>query len=395
MSDIRSLQLRRFPGAKGAVFRAFSPYRVCPLGAHVDHQHGVISGFAIDKGVELAYQPTDSGEILLVSEDFPGEIALDVQDRAPERAGDWGDFARGCVWALGKRRKLWRGVRGVVRGSLPIGGLSSSAAVILCYLQALLQANDLLMGPDELIDVAHEAEVDFVGVNVGKLDQSCEVYSRKGQLLFLDTRDQQYELIAPPKTAPKFDLMVFYSGLSRKLGSGFNNRVDELKAASWFLKALEGAELGAFSDTRLRDVAPEVFERFEQQLPGPFQRRARHFYTECARVRLGAQKWRAGDIAGFGRLVFESGQSSIENYETGSEHLIALYEALRQAPGVYGARFSGAGFKGCCIALVNPLLRDACVEFVSDRYLGRYPALSGAYSTHVCHTADGVGVILK
>ncbi len=395
MSDIRELFEQRFTGARGAVYSVFSPYRVCPLGAHVDHQHGLISGFAIDKGVELAFQPTNSGEIHLFSADFPGEIRLNVSDPAPARAGDWGDFARGCAWALSKHRKLWRGVRGVVRGSLPIGGLSSSAAVSLCYLQALLQANDLLLDADELIDVALEAEKDFVGVSVGRLDQSCEVYSRKDHLLFLDTLDGQYELIETPKCMPKHDIVVFYSGLSRKLGSGFNNRVDELRAASWFLKALDDTPLGAFSETRMRDVSPEAFARHEALLPEPFRRRARHFFTECERVRQGAALWREGDIVGFGQLVFASGLSSIENYETGSPHLIELYQALREAPGAYGARFSGAGFKGCCVALVDPAQTERCIDAVSRRYLGKYPDLNGAYSTHICHTADGVGVLLK
>ena len=391
MSEALELFERRFPGARGAVYRAFSPYRVCPLGAHVDHQYGLISGFAIDKGVELCYQMTGDGVIELVSEDFPGTARLSVLDRSIERAGDWGDFARGCVWALGRRRRLWRGVRGVVRGSLPIGGLSSSAAVILCYLQALLQANDLLMDASELIDVALEAERDYVGVSVGKLDQSCEVYARRGHLLFLDTLDQTYELIAQPAHMPPFDIVVFYSGLSRKLGAGFNTRVDELKAASWYLKALEGLPLGTFADSRLRDVPAQVYYRRENELPEPFRRRARHFYTECERVRKGAQAFRAGDIAAFGQLVFESGLSSIQNYETGSEHLIALYEALTQADGVYGARFSGAGFKGCCVALVDPARREQCVEYVTGKYLSRFPELRGAYSVHVCKTEDGVG----
>jgi len=34
-------------------YHIFAPYRVCPLGAHVDHQHGLVTGFAIDKGVDL------------------------------------------------------------------------------------------------------------------------------------------------------------------------------------------------------------------------------------------------------------------------------------------------------------------------------------------------------
>lgn len=395
MNDLRELFYRAYPQAGGAVYRSFSPYRVCPIGAHVDHQYGLICGFAIDKGVELVFQPDDSGMVTMQSCDMPGEVCFSLYEGPGKRSGDWGDYLRGAAWALAQRGKLWRGVRGLIRGSLPIGGLSSSAAVVLNYLQALLQANDLMIDDEALIETALRAERDYVGVSVGTLDQSCEVFSRAGQLLFMDTRDQNYELISPPETMKPFDIMIFYSGLSRKLGAGFNTRVEELKAASWFLKGMENMPLGTLADSRLRDVPPEVFYRHEQAMPEPFRRRARHFYTECERVRAGAEAWRVGDIAAFGRQMTLSGESSIVNYETGSPHLIALYQALTEAPGVYGARFSGAGFKGCCAALVDPQKREQCAEFVTARYLDRFPDLRGAYSVHACTTGDGVGVWLK
>ncbi|MBQ4085598.1 MAG: GHMP kinase, partial [Clostridia bacterium] len=37
--------------------QTFCPYRACPLGAHVDHQYGLITGFAIDKGIHIAFVP--------------------------------------------------------------------------------------------------------------------------------------------------------------------------------------------------------------------------------------------------------------------------------------------------------------------------------------------------
>ena len=40
-------------------YHIFSPYRVCPLGAHVDHQHGLVTGFAINKGVDLWFNVCD------------------------------------------------------------------------------------------------------------------------------------------------------------------------------------------------------------------------------------------------------------------------------------------------------------------------------------------------
>ena len=368
----------------------FSPYRICPIGAHIDHQWGMITGFAIDKGVLLTCEPTQDGKVHLTSGDFPGEVSFPLNAPPTELLHDWGDFVRGAAYVL-RPMQLSVGFRGHIKGSLPIGGLSSSAAVILCYLRALLALNEREVTPRELIELALRVEKDYAGVNVGRLDQSCEVLSKKDHLLFLDTMDQSYELIAPPASMRPYQLMVFYSGLSRKLGAGFNLRVDELRAAGWYLQALSGSERLPFEQTRLRDIPREVFDAHQAQLPEPFRRRARHFYTECERVVAGAQAWRSGDIERFGQLVFASGQSSIENYETGSEHLIALYEALREAPGVYGARFSGAGFKGCCIAIVDPLRTSACEGYVSERYLRQYPHLEGTYSVHLCGTADGVG----
>ena len=37
---------------------AFCPYRIAPLGAHIDHQLGAINGFAIDKGIHRSEEHT-------------------------------------------------------------------------------------------------------------------------------------------------------------------------------------------------------------------------------------------------------------------------------------------------------------------------------------------------
>ena len=48
----------------------FSPYRICPIGAHVDHQGGAVLGRRIGLGTTLDYEPLDSNEIHIVSEQF-------------------------------------------------------------------------------------------------------------------------------------------------------------------------------------------------------------------------------------------------------------------------------------------------------------------------------------
>ena len=126
----------------------------------------------------------------LASLQFPKRAQWHIREIG-DRTGDWADYLRGATWALSKRFTLSVGLCGVIEGTLPIGGLSSSAAVILAFLDALCKVNGITLTPQELIDIAFDAEKNYVGVNVGTLDQSCEVLSRKDHLLYLDCRDNQ------------------------------------------------------------------------------------------------------------------------------------------------------------------------------------------------------------
>ena len=154
--------------------------------------------------------------------------------------------------------------------------------------------------------------------------------------------------------------------------------------------AFEGMEYGKFSEAFLRDVPVNVFQKHKNKLPENWRKRAEHWYSEFERVEKGAEAWRNGDIVEYGRLSFESGKSSIVNYETGSPELKTLYDIMCETDGIYGGRFSGAGFKGCCMALCDPAFKDSIIENVSKKYLKEFPLLDGKYSVHVCHSADGV-----
>ena len=372
---------------------AFCPYRISPLGAHIDHQHGKINGLAIDHGIHMAYRPKQNGVIELQSLNFPKRAQFFVSAVPETRAGDWADHLRGAAKALGERYPLKTGLSGVIEGSLPIGGLSSSAAVIICFLTALCKVNGLHLAPMEMIRTAQAAENQYVGVACGKLDQSCEVLSKKDHLLYLDTRDDSYELIPTPEQMKPYRIAVFFSGLERSLrNSKYNLRQDECKAAAYALLGYAGLDYGAFADTRLRDVPFTVFDAYKNRLPEPWRRRAEHYYGEFARAERGAQLWRRGDLEGYGQLVFDSGRSSIENYECGCDELKTLYEILRDTRGVYGGRFSGAGFKGCCMALIDPELAEEIGAKVSAAYLKAYPGLAGKYGYHLCASADGVAL---
>lgn len=369
---------------------AYCPYRICPLGAHSDHQFGKITGFAIDKGVRIAYTVCAAPVVRMCSQNFPDAVQFPLNSPMLGKAGDWADYIRGAALALAEKYTLTHGIDGVISGELPIGGLSSSAAVIIAFLSALCDANEIALEKSEMIRIAQLAENAFVGVKCGTLDQSCEVYSRKDHLLYLDTLDGSFVRIPQNQNMPPYEIAVFFSGLSRTLvGSKFNMRVDEMKSAAYALMAYAGMEYGKFEEARLRHVPYEVYAQYKDRLPLPFQKRAEHFYTEFRRVEQGAKAWKNGDLAAFGQLIFESGRSSIENYETGSPELIKLYEIMCETDGIYGGRFSGAGFKGCSMALIDPKKREAIAETVRERYLQAFPHLRESFSVHFCKSADG------
>lgn len=376
---------------KSAEYSAFTPYRICPLGAHSDHQLGKITGFAINKGIHIAYGPKQNGVIEIASLQFPKRAQWHVSSTPKEKQNDWADHLRGATIALNSRYPLSVGLCAIIDGELPIGGLSSSAAVIITFLSALCHLNGINLSEQELITISKEAENKYVGVSCGKLDQSCEVYCRKDHLLYMDMRDDSYELIPTAPSMKPYKIAIFFSGLERSLaGSKFNMRVDECRSAAYALKAFSGMEYGKFEETNLRDVPYETYLEYRDRLPENWRKRAEHWYTEFRRVEAGAEAWRRGDIEAFGRLSSESGHSSIYNYETGSPELKKLYEIMMHTDGIYGGRFSGAGFKGCCMALIAPEFEEGILENVKREYLNAFPELRDKYSAHVCHTADGV-----
>jgi galactokinase/galacturonokinase len=169
-------------------------------------------------------------------------------------------------------------------------------------------------------------------------------------------------------------------------------RVDECRSAAYALKAFSGMEYGKFNETFLRDVPYETYLQYKDKLPENWRKRAEHWYTEFKRVEAGAEAWRKGDIETFGKLSFESGHSSIYNYETGSDELKTLYEIMLHTDGIYGGRFSGAGFKGCCMALIDPVFEDKIGKIITYPFKMRMKAKLSRFIKRVLHVPQGKSV---
>ncbi|MCR5313790.1 MAG: galactokinase [Bacteroidaceae bacterium] len=371
-------------------FHIFSPYRVCPLGAHVDHQHGLVTGFAINKGVDLWFNVNDDSYVKLVSRSFDGEVDFDISQRVQVKEKHWGDYARGAKYALSKRFELRNGIDGVIQGSLPVGGLSSSAAVLIAYVMAFAKANGITLKPFEVVQIASEAEREYIGLNNGLLDQACIALGKNDGLLFLDCDSNDWRIIKKNPLMPEFEIGIFFSGLTRSLvNSDYNLRVFECKTAAWNILAYMEQPLKSFDKTFLRDIPKDSYEKTRDKMPSRFARRAEHFYSEYRRVRQGVTAWETGNLQLFGKLSFDSCESSINNYECGSPELISIYNILRSLKGVYGGRFSGAGFKGAVVALVNPLFKQQVESVLTREYLALYPEYEKTFKVFWVKPDDG------
>ena len=80
----------------------------------------------------------------------------------------------------------------------------------------------------------------------------------------------------------------------------------------------------------------------------------------------------------------------------GCEPLIQLYEILLRAPGVFGTRFSGAGFRGCCLAFVDADRADEAASFIREEYRKVQPKLASQINDKevmICEAGDCARVI--
>ncbi|KAH0744644.1 hypothetical protein KY290_032637 [Solanum tuberosum] len=419
-----------------------SPYRICPLGAHIDHQGGAVSAMTINKGILLGFVPSDDTQVTLQSGQFEGEVWLRIDEvqlpkhmsetnglteqmdsSTPQEECKWGNYARGAIYALqSKGNHLKTGITGFICGSegLDSSGLSSSAAVGIAYLLAFESANGLVVSPTENIEYDRLIENEYLGLKNGILDQSAILLSSYGCLTFmnckilcsLENSDNyrphvqtiKHKLIHPPtvqnnhegELGNAYKILLAFSGLKQALTTnpGYNRRVAECQEAAKILLQASGDEE---MEPVLSNVKPEVFEAHKSKLEANLAKRAEHYFSENERVMKGLEAWASGNLKEFGELITASGLSSIQNYECGCEPLVQLYQVLLKAPGVLGTRFSGAGFRGCCIAFVEADKAEEAATIVVNEYSKLQPELAShlnqGLAVLICDASDSARVI--
>ena len=137
----------------------------------------------------------------------------------------------------------------------------------------------------------------------------------------------------------------------------------------------------------LREVSHDALDAALQSgLDPQVYRRRRHVVTENARVLEAREALLGGDLHRLGRLMAESHRSLRDDHQVSCRELDVLVDRALGAPGVHGARMTGAGFGGCTVNLVDAGEVSSFCATVAGGYLaatGKDPEIL------VCEVAGG------
>lgn len=377
MSAIRAAvdRYRALFGADAAIV-VRAPGRVNLIGEHTDYNQGLVLPMAIERSVLLAAGPREDG-ILAIHSTLSAETVEVPLSRISRNPGlHWSDYLKGVAAILLREGYRIRGANICVHLTLPIAsGLSSSAAIEVAGISAFRHLNGLPFEDIDLIRLARAAEVEFVGVHCGIMDQFVSMAGKKGHALFLDCRDLTHEHVRLP---PGGVVVLCPTGVRRELaGSVYNDRRDECAESVRQLAAL-------FPSVKsLRDVSMEEFRRASDHLSPVPRKRAAHVVAENERVVRFVEAMRRSDLSLMGSLMTASHESLRDEFEVSCPELNAVVEIACGQEGVYGARMTGAGFGGCAICLVeetfsSPLMERLSVEYPRRTGLPIHPEIVAA-----------------
>ena len=346
-----------------------APGRVNLIGEHTDYNDGFVFPAAIDRDMVIAGSVRKDRQVRVYALNFHQSSTFNLDDitHSTEAREKWSNYLRATAYIFDKYNLPLRGMNLVTMGNVPLGaGLSSSAALLVASAVAFASASEITIDPVKVALMSQRAEREFVGVNVGIMDQFISSLGKKSHALLIDTRALTYEAVPLPASG----VSIVIADTNKKRGlvdSEYNTRRQECERAVELLKK----RLPQIS--ALRDVSMSDFDRFQEDLPEITLKRARHVISEDARTLEGVSALKAGDIERFGVLMNESHFSLRDDYQVSCPELDAMVKAAQSIAGVYGARMTGAGFGGCTVSLV----RDESVEEFQEKIPGLYKEATG------------------
>lgn len=356
----------------------FAPGRVNLIGEHIDYNGGWVLPAAISRGMSAAVVFDNTSNIEIWSQNFNEKFTIDLNNRyvISEFKG-WKKFVLASLQVLKDEKLPLSGAKVFIDSDLPIGaGLSSSAAFesLLAYIFA---ENVCTIDRKKLALLTQRAEVDYVGVQCGIMDQYAVAFGKKNYAMLLDCKKLQHEYIEAD--FGKYTLVLMNSNKVRTLQDSKYNirRMECEKALSIINKFHPVTELVQAHEMSLSHIEDDSLYA-----------RALHVVGEQLRVERAVQALKVHNINYFGELLMQSHYSLAENYEVTGFELDTLVDVAMRSNRCVGARMTGAGFGGCCLAMVEKGEVANFERYVKKKYKEKTGLFADIFEVDI---VDGVG----
>jgi galactokinase len=331
---------------------AAAPGRTNLMGEHTDYNEGFVLPVVIPQRVQVAVHRRKDQLVRARSSQQPEPREYTLGEEAPVKS--WLDYVQGVTFALRREGHSLSGFELQVSSQVPMGaGLASSAALEIALLRALRGAFKLELADRDLARLGRAAEVDFMGIPIGIMDQMASSLGRPGHALFIDTRTLETSEVRLPV---ELELVVIDSGVVHAHdGGAYRRRREECERAAH-----------ALGLTSLRDARLEQLEKVP--LEPLLQRRARHVISENERVLKTREALTRCDRASLRDLFFASHASQRDDFAVSVPEIDLLVSLASECPGVIGARLTGGGFGGSVVALAEHGQGQAAAHRIALEY---------------------------
>lgn len=354
---------RKYPGTPSPEVYC-APGRVNLIGEHTDYNLGFVLPIAIDLACYTATAPSADGKLRIYSkneEDGREWPIAEIPNLKPSK--DWTDYPIGVAQKLHAAGFSIPAQNLAIYSTVPVGsGLSSSAAIEVSSALAFLGGRRF-PGRD-LAQLCQRAEIEFVGMPCGIMDQYVSVFGEAHKAIRIDCRSITHESITLPAGVA---VIAVNSMVKHELGtSAYRDRVRECGQAVEIIRARYP------NKQSLRDVTSPELEAVRPSMPDLIYRRALHVVTEDERVERFGSACAAGDLKAMGTLFVESHRSLQYYYQVSSIELDFLVDSAIRMDNVFGARMTGGGFGGCTVNLVKPESTQRFREEIADLYFAKF-----------------------
>ena len=360
---------------------SISPGRINIIGEHVDYNGGLAMPVAIDKYICVAISKNNKKKINVFSMNLNEMLSIDLNKIIPSKL--WHKYVLGSILEGLKDKNLEYGINIIINSTLPIGkGLSSSAALELSIMNAVLKIFNIKLNDNEIIKRCQLVDHQHIGIKSGRLDQSACLLSKQEYIFIIDFQDLSVEYI--PIDLAGVSWILVDSMIKRELAtSKYNKRVKECEEAFQKLSIkIKGLE-------NFRDINQDDYSIVES-LDSNLKHRVQHIIQENQRVLNMKDAIINNNIENIGELLSESHQSLKKYYQVSCDEIDYLIKSSEDLDYWYGGRIMGGGFGGNTLNLIKKGYENEYVDIISSSYKKKFNINC---SLHLIDFVDGAEII--